>query len=321
MKCFLLWAGILLVGCVNTAFSQAYPTKAIRLIVPYPPAGGTDLAARLIGQKLTERFGQTVIVDNRAGANGNIGTDAIAKAAADGYTVGMATPGPVTVGRSLYPSLPYDPARDLLPIILVNESPILLLVHPAVPARSVKELVALAKARPGKLTAALVSLGSVPHLATEMLKASARIDITNVPYKGGAPAATDVVGGQVDMLFSVLPVVLPFLSNGKLRALAIASDKRSALVSAIPTMHEAGYPDVIGTAWNGVVAPAGTPKDVVIKLNAEIAKALEAPDVRERFSALGMEAVGGAPERFATFLRAESTKWSKVIKRANIRTE
>ena len=232
-------AAVLLIASAPV-LGQAYPNKPIRIVVPYPAGGGTDIAARWIGQKLSEQLKQPVIIDNRPGANGNIGTDAIAKAAPDGYTIGMATPGPVTVGRSLYPKLAYDPAKDLVPIILANDSPIVLVVNPTLPAKSMAELVALAKEKPGKYTAALVSTGSVPHLLTELLKSAAGIDVLEVPYKGGSPAMTDVMGGQVDMFFSVLPLVLPQINSGKLRALAVASDDRSALIPAVPTMPEVG---------------------------------------------------------------------------------
>jgi len=289
------------------------------MIVTYPPGGGTDLAARLISQKLTESLGRTVIVENRAGANGNIGTDAIAKAAPDGYTIGMATPGPVTAGKSLYANLPYDPERDLAPVILVNASPNVLAVHPSVPARSVKELVALAKARP--LHVAASTIASVQHLLAAMFNHAIGVNLEIITYKGGAQAATDVVGGQVEALWSVLPVVLPFLQGDRLRVLAVASEKRSALLPQVPTMAEAGYPGVIATAWNGVVAPAGTPKSVIDLLNAEIGRSLHAPDVKERFVASGMEAIGGTPEEFGAFLRAETVKWAKVIKDANIKVE
>jgi len=289
------------------------------MIVTYPPGGGTDLAARLISQKLTESLGRTVIVENRAGANGNIGTDAIAKAAPDGYTIGMATPGPVTAGKSLYASLPYDPERDLAPVILVNASPNVLAVHPSVPARSVRELVALAKARP--LHVAASTIASVQHLLAAMFNHAVGVEMEIITYKGGAQAATDVVGGQVEALWSVLPVVLPFLQGDRLRVLAVASEKRSTLLPQVPTMGEAGYPGVIATAWNGVVAPAGTPKSVIDLLNAEIGRSLHAPDVKERFTASGMEAIGGTPEEFGAFLRAETAKWAKVIKDANIKVE
>ncbi|HVO88091.1 MAG TPA: tripartite tricarboxylate transporter substrate binding protein [Casimicrobiaceae bacterium] len=312
---------VLLWACIMPVHAQPYPNKPIRLIVPYPAGGGTDIAARWIAQKLSEALNQSVVIDNRPGANGNIGTDMIAKAPADGYTIGMATPGPVTVGRSLYAKLPYDPEKDFTPIILANDSPIVLVVNPRVAAKSMQELVALAKAQPGKLTAALVSTGSVPHLLTEMMKGAAGVDIFDVPYKGGSPAATDVMGGQVDMLFSVLPLVLPFIQSGKLRAIAVASEQRSALIPDVPTMREAGYPPVVGSAWNGIVGPAGVPPDVVARLNGEIARVLEAPETRQHFAATGMEPGRGSPQRFAEFLHAETEKWAAVIKAANIQAE
>ncbi len=310
---------VLLCVCVSgSTFAQSYPDKPIRLIVPYPAGGGTDIAARWVAQKLGERLKQQVIVDNRGGANGNLGTDRIAKALPDGYTIGMGTPGPVTVGRSLYANLPYDPQRDLVPIILVNASPIVLVVNPAVPIRSIKDLVDFAKANPGKLTAALVSTGSVPHLVTEMLKAAAGIDVLDIPYKGGEPAMMDVIGGQVDMLFSVLPLVLPYINSGKLRPLVVASATRSALLPDVPTTREAGYGAVIGSAWNGLLAPAGTPKNIVTKLNAEISELLASNDTKDHFRSLGMEAAGGSPESFALFLQGEAAKWSQVVQAAHI---
>jgi tripartite-type tricarboxylate transporter receptor subunit TctC len=266
-------------------------------------------------------LGEQLVVDNRGGANGNIGTEVMSKATPDGYVIGMATPGPVTIGRSLYADLPYDPQKDFVPIILANQSPIVLVVNPALPANSLRDLVAYARAKPGKLTAALVSTGSVPHLLTEMLKISAGLDILDVPYKGGAPATIDVMSGQVDMLFSVLPLVLPNIKSGKLKALAIASPARSVLLPDVPTTGEQGFSDVIGTAWNGVVAPAGTPKEVVDKLNAEMAKILEASDTKERFAALGMESVGGSAKDFADFMQAETEKWAKVVKAANLHVQ
>jgi tripartite-type tricarboxylate transporter receptor subunit TctC len=289
------------------------------MIVPYPAGGGTDLAARLIGQKLGESLGRSVIVDNRAGANGVIGTEAIAKAPADGYTIGMATPGPVTVARSLYANLSYDPERDLAPVILVNASPNVLAVHPSVPAGSINELVALARHRP--VHAGVSTVGSVQHLLAEMLNHTAAVKMDIITYKGGAQVATDVVGGQIESLWSVLPVVLPFTQNGRLRVLAVASEKRSTLLPDVPTTRESGFPSVVATAWNGVVAPAGTPRNIIATLHKDIARSLEARDVKERFTASGMEAIGGTPEEFGSFLRAETTKWAKVVKVANIKAE
>jgi tripartite-type tricarboxylate transporter receptor subunit TctC len=317
-------AGLLVLLCLaasDSAFAQVYPARPIRMIVPYPAGGGTDIAARWICQKLSERLNQQVFVDNRAGANGNLGTQSIARAAPDGYVIGMATPGPVTVGPSLYRELPYDPQKDLVPVILANESPIVLVSNLSVGALSLKDLIALARTKPGKLSAALVSTGSVPHLLTEMLKSAAGIDLLDVPYKGGGPAAMDTISGQVDVLFSVLPLVLPYITGGQLRAYAIASETRSSLLPDVPTVKEAGYDSVVGSAWNGIVTPAGTPPDVISKLNEESSQVLASSETRERFAALGMEAVGGSAESFARFLQAETQKWATVIRAAHIQAQ
>jgi len=311
-------AGASLSLSVELAVAQDYPSRPIRLIVPYPPGGGTDIAARWIADRLSAQFNEKVFVDNRAGANGNLGTDFIAKSAPDGYIIGMATPGPVTVGRSLYADLPYDPKKDLTPIILANESPIVLVVNSKLPIKSLKELVVSAKSGSGRLTAALVSTGSVPHLVTEMLKLSAGIDILDVPYKGGAPAMLDVINGQVDMLFSVLPLVLPNIQAGQLRALVIASKERSSLIPDVPTTAEDGYGDVVGSAWNGVVAPASTPAPILAKLNSQISQVLATPETKQRFTELGMQSIGGTPEDFAHYLQAESDKWARVITAAHL---
>jgi tripartite-type tricarboxylate transporter receptor subunit TctC len=302
----------------GSASAQDYPTRSVRVIVPYPAGGGTDIAARIVAQKLSDRFGQQFFVDDRAGANGNLGTELIVKAAPDGYVIGMATPGPVTVGRSLYPDLSYDPQKDLAPIILANASPIVLVVNPSLKLGSLKELVSLAKAKPGKLTAALVSTGSVPHLVTEMFKKAAGIDVLDIPYKGGAPATMDVINGQVNMLFSVLPLVLPNIKAGQLKALAIASAERSPLMPDLPTTAEQGYPEVIGSAWNGIVAPASTPPAIIRKLNAGLSEVLQSQDVKQQFAKLGMEPIGGTPDVFSAFIGSESKKWAGVIKSAHI---
>ncbi|HKA45110.1 MAG TPA: tripartite tricarboxylate transporter substrate binding protein [Burkholderiales bacterium] len=319
MKSGLLWIALLVAGGVDVAWSQPYPAKPVRLIVTYPAGGGTDITARLVAQKLSESLGRNVIVDNRTGGGGIVGTDAIAKAAPDGYTIGMATPSPITIGKTLFSSLPYDPLRDLAPVILVNESASVLVVHPSVPARSVKELVALAKAR--SLNVAINNLASVHHLLTEMFNHTAGITMNDVPYKGGGLAATDLVGGQVELLWSVLPIVLPFIQNGRLRALAVASEKRSALLPDVPTMGESGWPSIVGSGWNGIVTPAGTPRNIIERLNAEITRTLNAPDVKERFTTLGFEALGSTPDEFGAFMRAETVKWAEVIRTAKIKID
>ncbi|MDO8534669.1 MAG: tripartite tricarboxylate transporter substrate binding protein [Xanthobacteraceae bacterium] len=303
------------------AYAQNYPVKPVRLIVPYAPGGSADSAARVAAQALSESLGQQVVPDYRPGAGGNIGTDAIAKAAPDGYTIGVATPGPVSIGRSLYPSLPYDPAKDFASVILVNESPIVLVLHPSIPAKTVKELVALAKARPGRLNAALGGSGSVGHLLTEMLKSAAGVKIENITYKGGLPAVIDLISGQVDVHFSALLIPLPFMKTGKLRAIAVASEKRSALIPEIPTMIEAGFPGMTGSSWNGIIAPAGTSRAIVERLNAGVTSALKSAEVKERSKTLGMDVLGGTPESFDAFLRAETEKWAKVIRAAGIKAE
>jgi len=311
---------VCLAGLGLHAFADEYPNRPIKLIVPYPPGGGTDIAARYLAQKVAERLHGNIIVENKSGANGNLGTELIAHASPDGYTVGMGTPGPVSVGRSLYPSLPYDPEKDLVPVVLVNESPIVLVVHPDVPARTTHELVALAKSKPGKLTAGLVSIGSVPHLVTEMFKAAAGVDILNVPYKGGGPAAMDVMSGRIDMFFSVVPLVLPYIKSGKLRAIAVASDTRSSLLPDVPTLKESGY-RVVGSAWNGIVAPHGTPQAIVAKLNAVTRDVLASDETRNAFDTMGMESMGDSSSQFADFLDAERRKWAQVITDRHIKAE
>lgn len=307
-------------ACVNDALSQTYPSKLIRLIVPSSPGGGTDITGRLISQKLRESLGHSVIVENRPGVSGIVGTGAMAKAAPDGYTIGMAQPGPLTIARSLFATLPYDPDRDFAPVILANESANVLAVHPSVPAHSVKELIALARAH--SFNAAYNNIASVQYLLTDMFNRAAGIKMNTVPYKGGALAVTDVVGGQVELMWSVLPLVQPFFQSGRLRAICVASRKRSPLLPAVPTTAESGWPAVVGTAWNGVVAPSGTPRNIVDRLNEEIARGLDAPDTREHYSRLGMEPFApNTPEEFGAFLRAETVKWREVIRTAKIKLE
>lgn len=308
-------------GAGMGAYAQGYPIKPVRLIVPYSPGGLTDVVARLIGDGLTKSLGRQVIMDYRPGASGNIGTDAIAKAAPDGHTIGIATPGPFSIGRSLYPSLPYDPVKDFAPIILVSESPMVLVVHPSLPAKNIKELVALAKAQPGKLNVALVASGSVGHLLTEMLKSVAGVKMENIVYKGGGPALIDLISGQVDMLFSSLTVALPFMNTGRFRSIAMASEKRSALIPQVPTMSESGFAGFTGGSWSALVAPAGTPPDIVARLNAEVTSILKSAEVNERFRGVGLDVIGGSPESLEAFLLAETEKWAKVIRTANIRAE
>lgn len=304
-----------------TVLAQTYPSKSIRLIVPFPPGPGTDAIARIVAPQLSARLGVQVIVENRAGDSGNIGTEIVAKAAPDGYTLGMATPGPNAAGKALFPNLPFDPLKDFSPVILVNETPDVLLVHPSVPARSVEELVALAKLNPGKLNAAIAAVGSMNHFVNELFKYGAGIDFVNVAYKGGAPALLDIVGGQVDLLFIGVTSAIGFIEAGRLRALAATSERRIPLLPQVPTMRESGYPGVLGSQWNGIVAPAGTSREIVDRLNAEIAKVLLSRETHEKFASIGTAAVGGTPDAFTAFLREESERLAKLIKMAGIKAE
>ena len=304
-----------------TVLAQTYPSKSIRLIVPFPPGPGTDAIARIVAPQLSARLGVQVIVENRAGDSGNIGTEIVAKAAPDGYTLGMATPGPNAAGKALFPNLPFDPLKDFSPVILVNETPDVLLVHPSVPARSVEELVALAKLNPGKLNAAIAAVGSMNHFVNELFKYGAGIDFVNVAYKGGAPALLDIVGGQVDLLFIGVTSAIGFIEAGRLRALAATSERRIPLLPQVPTMRESGYPGVLGSQWNGIVAPAGTSREIVDRLNAEIAKVLLSRETHEKFASIGTVAVGGTPDAFTAFLREESERLAKLIKMAGIKAE
>ena len=303
-----------------SALAQSYPVKPIHVVVPYPPGGGTDLVARLIGKQMSEQFGQPVVVDNRPGAGGNIGTELLAKAAPDGYTLGIATPGPLSMAASLYPSLPYDPAKSFATIALIAEQPIVLLTHPSLPPRNVHELIALAKARPGQLNAA-VTTATVPHLLTEMINLSAGVRMVSIGYKGGVQARTDLIAGRVEVMFSVLSTAMPFLNPPKVKALAIASPRRSALVPDLPTMREAGYPGIEGAVWAGLIAPAGTPRVIVDRLHDAVVKAMAPAETKRLFSSLAMDPVQAGPDEFQRFLNRETAVWGKIIKASNIKAD
>jgi tripartite-type tricarboxylate transporter receptor subunit TctC len=314
--------GILFACAALTAAAQAYPTKAVHIVVPYPAGGYYDTLARVIGAKLQETWGQPFVVENRVGANGIIGTDYTAKAAPDGYTILMGGIGPLGINPSMYPKLPYDPVRDFAPIIHVANAPNVLVVHPSVPARSVSELIALAKAKPGELTFSSAGSGSSQHLSGEMLKLIARINIVHVPYKGSAPGVTAVLAGEVTMMFATMADVVEHIRGNKLRALAVTGATRIAALRDVPTMVEAGVAGYEATAWFGMVAPAAVPRDIIMKLNQEVGRILKMPDVLARISQQGSaEIVGGTPEQFGEFIRAEGVKWSKVVKEAGIKPE
>jgi tripartite-type tricarboxylate transporter receptor subunit TctC len=311
-------------GLVQSAPASAappeYPTRSIRLIVPFAPGGSNDIMARLIGQHFSESMGQAVIVDNRPGAGGIIGTDAAAKSPPDGYTLLMMSV-TLAVNPSLRLNLPYDTHRDLLPITLVASAPLMLVVHPSMPAKSVKELIAYAKANPGKLNFASGGPGTTPHLAGELLKSMAGIDMTHVPYKGGGPALTDLVAGQIQLMLENIPSTLPHVKADRLRALAVTALKRSALVPHLPTLDEAGLKGYEIVGWNGLFAPAGTPQNVVARIHAETVKGLAKPEVKERLATLGAEGVGSSPAEFAKFFAAEISKWAAAVKQAGLKPE
>jgi tripartite-type tricarboxylate transporter receptor subunit TctC len=291
-----------------------YPTKPVRLVVPFPAGGTTDILARAVAQKLSAAWGRQMIVDNRPGAGGNIGSDLVAKSAPDGYTLLMGTVGTHAINPSLYKNMPYDHVKDFAPVILVAGVPNVLVVNPSLPVHSVPELIAYAKANPGKLNFASSGNGTSIHLSGELFKAMTGVEMTHVPYKGSAPALTDLIGGQVQLMFDNLPSSLPFIKAGKLRALAVTSGARAAALPNLPTLAESGLPGFEASSWFGVLAPAGTPRDIVAKLNGAIAGWLASPEAKEKLLAQGAIAAGGAPDDFARHIGAETSKWAKVVK-------
>jgi tripartite-type tricarboxylate transporter receptor subunit TctC len=311
---------VLVTGGV-TAAEPPYPTRPVRLIVGYPPGGSTDIAARMIGQRLTPVFHETVVIDNRAGASGTIGASIVMKSEPDGYTLSFAASPEVAIYRALMKTPPYDSLKDFVPVTLVGRVPFMLVVHPSVAANSVKELVALAKAKPGALNFASFGNGTSNHLVGEAFRAAAGINTVHIPYKGSAPAITDLLGGQVQMTFDTVPVVLPQVRAGKLKALAVATPKRSALAPDVPTMDEAGVAGFTGGTWFGVLAPARTPPVIVARLNKEIATILRAPDVVQTFNERGIEPVGDSAADFRAFIEAESRRWLKVAQDAGVKPE
>jgi tripartite-type tricarboxylate transporter receptor subunit TctC len=298
----------------SLAFAQAtYPSKPVRLVVPFPAGGTTDILARAAAQKLSEAWGQQVIVDNRPGAAGNIGAELVAKAAPDGYTLLMGTVGTHAINPSLYAKMPYDHVKDFVPVILVAGVPNVLVVNPGVPVNSVPELIAYAKANPGKLNFASSGSGTSIHLSGELFKTMTGVQMTHVPYKGSAPALTDLMGGQVQLMFDNLPSSLAFIKAGKLRALGVTSAARAAALPDTPTIADT-VPGFEASSWFGILAPAGTPRDVVVKVNAETAKWLASPDAKEKLAGQGANVAGGSPEAFAKHIQMETAKWAKVVK-------
>ncbi|MBI2290013.1 MAG: tripartite tricarboxylate transporter substrate binding protein [Betaproteobacteria bacterium] len=303
----------------SIADADEFPTKPVRFIVPFAPGGPVDMLARLVGQEMARSFGQQVVIDNRPGANGIIGTDIVAKAAPNGYTVLMGNVGPIAVNVSLYRKLPYDPLKDFAPVSMVARSPLILVSNPALPVTSVNELIRLAKSRPGQLTYGTAGAGSGTHLSMELFKTMAGVTgIEHIPYKGIAPALSDLVAGQIPLVMSNIVPVQPLVKAAKLRGLAVTSRKRSPALPEVPTMIEAGLPGFEAIVWFGVLAPADTPKEVVAKLNNEIGRALSLPKIAEQLSAIGSAVWPMTPEEFAVYIKAEIEKWRKVIRNAKV---
>jgi len=305
-----------------SAFAQdaSYPTRAIKILVPYPPGGFNDTLARTIGAKLQAAWGQPVVVENRPGGNTLIGTEAAAKSPPDGYTI-FVTPFAFAVNQSIFKKLPYDPVKDFAPITLAATTPNIIVVNPSLGVNSVKELIARAKEKPGALNYASTGTGSSNHLSMELFKQMAGVDITHVPYKGSAPAVTDLIGGQVGVMFDNVPNIINQVKSGRLKALAVTTKEKSPHVPDLPTVAEAGVPGYEVTVWFGFAAPAGTPRPILDKLNAEIVKSLRMADVREKFSAQGVDVVGSSSEQFAAYLRQQMDLWAKVVKAAGVTPE
>lgn len=316
LACALLTLGL---GASST-YAQNYPVRPIRILVPYPPGGANDILARLVGEKLSANWGQAVIVDNRPGGNTVIATDLTAKASPDGHTM-ILTSSTHPVLPSLYAKLPFDPIRDFEAVAVLATASAILLVHPSVPVNSVKELIAWAKARPGKVNYGSSGFSGSGHLAMEMLKSKAGLDMTHIPYKGMAPALTELMGGQVVLMFGNLVASLPHVKSGKLRALAVTSLKRSPAMPELPTVAESGLPDFEVTVWLGLIGPAGIPKPVVAKLNLETARIVQSADTRERLAALGFDSLIATPEQYMAMIKSDVVKWGRVVRDANIKLE
>ena len=300
--------------------AQSFPAKSITIVVPATPGGAIDLTARLVGQKMTDAWGKPVVVDNKGGATGMIGTDIVAKAAPDGHLLGLVASSHA-INPSMYKKLPFDTVKSFEPVVLTHVVPLMLVVTPSIPAKNVQELIAYAKANPGKLTFASSGSGGAPHMSGELFKSMAGLDLVHVPYKGSTAAHADLLSGRTSMMFDTVAAINPHVKSGAVRALAVTTAKRAAIAPDVPTMAEAGMKGYETSTWGGVLAPAGTPKDVVAKLNAEINKALAASDVREKMLASGIEPNGGTPQQFADFIQSEMVKWAKVAQIAGIQPE
>jgi tripartite-type tricarboxylate transporter receptor subunit TctC len=312
---------LLAAALTSVALAQAWPTKPVRFIVPYPPGGTSDILARTISEKLAAALGQPVLVENMPGANGNLGADYVAKAAPDGYTFLLADIGAIAISPSVYASLPFDPVKNFTPVTMVAYSPHILVVHPSVPAKSVAELVAPAKSKPGKHNYAASSTGSAPHLAGVEFAQRANIDWSYIPYKGGAQAVTDVVGGQADLLFNGMLATYPNVKGGKLRILAVSSANRLASIPDVPTVAESGFPGFETGSWQGILAPPGTPPEIVAKLGGEVQKILATPEMKEKLAAQGADVRVTTGAELGAFIAKERDRWAKVVKEAGIKAE
>src|SRR5262245_10799850 len=320
------YRGLCLAGAIVLApaalhAQDTYPTRPIQLVVPVPPGGAADFIARTVGAKLADALGQSVVINNRGGAGGTIASAGVAKADPDGYTLLLSSITTHGIGPHLYASLSYDPAKDFLPVILLAKLPLVMTVNASVPTKTAQDVIALAKAQPGQLAFASSGNGGAPHLAGELFKRITNTDLLHVPYRGSGPAVIDLVAGRTAIMFDAVPSLLPFITAEKLRPLAAASATRHPLLPAIPTFAELGFNGMEISLWYGISAPAGTPKPIVEKLNAALAKILEMPEIRESFAKQGAEAAGGTPEQYDAFIRAESAKWREVVKQAGIKAE
>jgi len=312
---------IVTVAGAGPAASQQYPVRPVRMLVGFPPGGGTDIVGRIVAQKLSENLGQQVIVENRGGATGMLAADLAARAAPDGYTVMMAHIAAISILPSLYPKMPYDAAKDFAPITLAAIGPNLLVVHPSVPVKNVKELIALAKARPGQLHYASPGSGSVQHLSGELFKLQAKVDMLHVPYKGSGQSIVDLIAGHVQLNFDSVPPVLPHVRSGRLRAIAVTSEKRFSILPDIPTVTEGGVPGFDMSTWWGLVAPAAVSKDIIARLQADTVRVLRQPDVKEKIAFAGADTVGNTADQFGAFIRSESVKYARIVKEANIKID
>ena len=312
---------IALLACAGSAFAQAWPARPIKLIVPYPPGGSADILARAIGQKLADGIGQSVVIDNRPGAGTAIGAEAAARSAPDGYTIMLGTVSSHAINPALNPGLKYDPVKDFAPVSLVASIPFALLVHPSLPARSVQELIALAKTKPGSLNFSSAGTGTSNHLAGELFKSMTGTYMVHIPYKGSAPALADLLSGQVNLMFDLVLTAQPHVKSGAARALAVTGLERSTALPGVPTAAESGVPGYEVSAWFGFFAPAGTPAAIVTALNAQTVKAMRLPDLRERLASQGADALTSTPEQFAAYVKDELNKWTRVVKASGMKAD